>query len=805
MFNKIFLLTALIAIFTLNVFAFEMNMNTLYLTAADKNSVVPTMLDAYGMNYNTVPFPVTQLELESNNVALYNAILIEGATQQELSGIKPQIEAYQKKYKVRVAYLNCEPDSTLGIVDTNTVAGQKGTVQMRTASLTNEGLQLAKKYQMKGENIKFDIANCIYNEAIQGCDQYPHYEVTFSNPDIIPLIKYDGVEFYGGCLIKKEVEAMYFFTSNIDSAIAYFIGHLYISWTNYGLIDGFRRLYLGIQIDDFFINNQFNYTEGTEYRSSVDDMKNIAQWQKDILQRMPNGSNLKIELALNGIHVLIAANHKQFIAQDWTVYNKPRDFVKPLNEVGSKRWPETVDSDWDDKVLRENDKLYDYFAKSPEHQDDFYWLTHTFSHQNLDYASLHDADMEIGLNIKMCKEPYLGMYNRKCFSPHSIVCPEISGLHNGHTLQSFKKNDVLYAVGDTSRADLNPENFYIPLITNTTFANFDGFLIIPRQPPQIYWDCSTVDQNLILYKERYQQAIDWPTHLKNEADIHIKNFLKLRHDPYMFHEGNLRNTDQPEVVVGGAKGKFGLMQQWVENMVAEINKYMDWPLISLKMDDLVESYKLRLAEKQCSPKYTMVIDDTSLKISEIKVSATNGDCLVPIFIIRDTEVDPSNVSNIEQVGNDPATAWVQASNKGPKSLKFIHDIVWNDDTYTGKYKAASSSSPMDSAPGASDTTEGTPSEPTFFSKHKKLIIGGGIGLFVVIAAVAFYFIKKRRESSEYENYEKNIMKDSNQDRPFAPLSKLNQNGNSMYGNNGYSGYNEFNGYDKRYNNGRNQF
>jgi hypothetical protein len=97
MFNKILLLTALIAIFTLNVFAFEMNMNTLYLTAADKNSVVPTMLDAYGMNYNTVPFPVTQLELESNNVALYNAILIEGATQQELSGIKPQIEAYQKK------------------------------------------------------------------------------------------------------------------------------------------------------------------------------------------------------------------------------------------------------------------------------------------------------------------------------------------------------------------------------------------------------------------------------------------------------------------------------------------------------------------------------------------------------------------------------------------------------------------------------------------------------------------------------------------------------------------------------------
>jgi len=713
MVNTVLLITALIAVFTVKVFTFEMQMNTLYLTAGDGNSVVPTMLEAYGMNYETIPFPPKNLLLENNNIALYNAIIIEGATQQLLAGIKSQIENYQKKFKVRVAYLNCEPDSTLGIKDTNTIAGQTGTLQMRTVSLTKEGLELAKKYQMKGENIKFEIANCIYNEAINACDQYPHYEVTFSSPDIIPLLKYDGVEFYGGCIIKKEVESIYFFTSNIDSAIAYFIGHLYISWTNYGLIDGFRRLYLGIQIDDFFINNQFNYTEGTEYRSSVDDMKNIAQWQKDILTRMPNGSSLKIELALNGIHVLIAANHKQFVAQDWTVYNKPRDFVKPLNEVGSKRWPETIDSDWDDKVLRENDKLYDYFAKNPEHQDDFYWITHTFSHQNLDYASLHDADMEISLNIKMADEPYLGMYKRDCFSPHSIICPEISGLHNGHTLQSFQKNEILYAVGDTSRPDLTPENFYVPLVTNTTFANFDGFLVIPRQPPQVYWDCSTVEQNLILYKERYQKEIDWATHLSNEANLHIKNFLKLRHDPYMFHEGNLRNADQPEVEVGGTKGKFGLMQQWVENMVAEIKKYMDWPLISLKMDDLMETYKLRLSKQQCSPTYTMVIEDNTFKISEIKVAATKGDCLVPIFAIRDTEFDSKTVTKIEQIGNDPKTAWIKLIGGKARSVKFTSKALWGGKTQS------------------------------IWSKYRFIILGVTF-LFIVFILILYLLISKRR-------------------------------------------------------------
>eukprot|EP00833_Pecoramyces_ruminatium_P011409 jgi/Orpsp1_1/1185441/evm.model.c7180000093753.1 len=780
MFHRILLFAAVIAVFSIKIFAFEMNLNTLHLTMADGNSIVPTMFDAYGMNYKTVRLPVNNLVLENKNVALYNAIVVENASKKVLLSIKPLIEAYQKKYKVRVAYLNCEPDSTVGINDTNTVVGQTGTLLMRTVSLTKEGLELAKKFQMNGEGIKFDVANCVYNLAAQGCDAYYHYEVTFSNPDIIPLLKYNDVEAYAGCMIKKDVESMYFYTSNIDSAIAYFIGHLWISWTNYGIIDGFRRLYFSIQIDDFFINNQFNYTEGTEYRSSVEDMKNIATWQKDITKRMPSGSYFKIELCLNGIHVLIEANHKQYEARDWTVYNKPRDYVKPLDEIGSCRWPETIDSDWDDEILRENDKLYEYFAKNPETQDNFYWLTHTFSHQNLDFASYHDADMEISLNIKMCEEPYLGMYSRDCFSPHSIVCPEISGLHNGHTLQAFKKNDVLYAVGDVSRADLTPENFYIPLITNTTFSNFDGFLIIPRQPPQIYWDCSTVDQNLILYKERYNNYdMDWDTHLRNEANLHIKNFLKLRHDPYMFHEGNLRNSDLPEVTIQGVTGKFGLMQQWVENMVAEIKKYMDWPLITKKMDDLAETYKLRLKEKQCAPVFTMVIEDTSLTIKEIKVSSTNGECLVPLFMIRDTEFDMSTVDAIEQIGNDPATAWVNASADAPKSIKFTDSIKWNDDSYTGKYKAK--------ANFMSPYLANESNSSSFFSsgKVKWSIIGGGV---VVTFALVYFIYFRRGKRNEYETVYTRKRKNSSyqdyqyQNRPFTPLNEVNVYRNPQHRN-----------------------
>jgi len=683
MFKKIYLFVTLVILKCIsNVWAFQMNMNTLHLSNADTNSKIDSIFEAYGMNYMTVKLPVTSLELEKDGVALYNSIVIEGATKEIVNGILPQIETYQKKYKVRVAYINCEPNETFGFIE-----GTKSISEEDTVSLTPQGLELAKKYQMNGKDVKFKISTCVVNSK-HLCDTYHHYSVKFApNSSVTPLLKYDdSTDKYAGAIVKKGdgLESIHFFTSNIDDPITYFSGHLWVSWTNYGLIDGFRRLYFGIQIDDFFINNPFNYTKGTEYRTSIEDMKNLAQWQKDILNRMPKGSQFKIELGLNGNYILSYAHHKSTLCTDWTSYDVAQDYVKPLSEVGSHRYPklEEIDSQWDDKKIREGDKLYDYFAKNPTAQDDFYWLTHTFGHHNLNFASFHDADMEIYFNIKITDEPYLGMYKRDCYSPHSIICPEISGLHNGHTLQAFAKNGIHYAVGDTSRRDLDPKdgNFYLPLITTTETSNFDGFLVIPRQPTEMYWDCSTADQILSLKKERTGESSDWKTHLENEGFNHVENFLKMRHDPYMFHEGNLRNVDAPEVDIHGTRDKFGLMQQWVETVVYEIKRYMDWPLITLKMDDLAETYIKRIDQKACQPKYTMVIDDQTFEISEIKISSTAGKCQVPLLAIRNTPFDEKTVDRVERFGNEPPTAWVEVNQTTPKSIKFVENPKWNDDT-----------------------------------------------------------------------------------------------------------------------------
>lgn len=55
-------------------------------------------------------------------------------------------------------------------------------------------------------------------------------------------------------------------------------------------------------------------------------------------------------------------------------------------------------------------------------------------------------------------------------------------------------------------------------------------------------------------------------------------------DPYMFHQPNLRSYDAGEVLVNRKMQKLSLLQMWVETVVAEITRLVDWPIVTLKHD-----------------------------------------------------------------------------------------------------------------------------------------------------------------------------------------------------------------------------
>jgi hypothetical protein len=62
---------------------------------------------------------------------------------------------------------------------------------------------------------------------------------------------------------------------------------------------------------------------------------------------------------------------------------------------------------------------------------------------------------------------------------------------------------------------------------------------------------------------------DITTLLGLEQSTNVNNLITLHHDPFMFHQANLRKAGANLTTVNGTPGNFSLLQMWVETIVAE--------------------------------------------------------------------------------------------------------------------------------------------------------------------------------------------------------------------------------------------
>jgi len=62
---------------------------------------------------------------------------------------------------------------------------------------------------------------------------------------------------------------------------------------------------------------------------------------------------------------------------------------------------------------------------------------------------------------------------------------------------------------------------------------------------------------------------DITTLLGLEQPTNVNNIITLHHDPFMFHQANLRKAGASLTTVNGTPGNFSLLQMWVETIVAE--------------------------------------------------------------------------------------------------------------------------------------------------------------------------------------------------------------------------------------------
>jgi len=386
---------------------------------------------------------------------------------------------------------------------------------------------------------------------------------------------------------------------------------------------------------------------------------------------MPEGSFFRSDLAFNGNGILISGNYDVCIQLD-TSRHHDEEWVKEPG-TGDQRWPHP-DFQFNDEQIAtfKLDPIYNYLKNNETIQKEFFWSSHTFTHENLDELHTSDVDNEIRLNIEMAK--YLGLLDTEYWSTNSIITPQISGLHNKDALEVFLKYGIESATGDLSRnAITNLENPYLPFYTTMEGSNFEGFPIIPRTPTEIYYFCSTRDENVWKFNEvfhEYYGECDFGTILEHESKNTLLLLTKLRHEAYQFHQANLRHYEKGEYL-----GE-SLLEDWTRSVVNLYNKYVYWPLISLKVGKQGDVFMERAKLEACGQETKLIIEND--KVVGVSVSATKGDCSVPITV--PTTVKKSSLpsgATLEQVGKDPLTVWVPVKKGETKTIKFEQTIDWS--------------------------------------------------------------------------------------------------------------------------------
>lgn len=216
-----------------------------------------------------------------------------------------------------------------------------------------------------------------------------------------------------------------------------------------------------------------------------------------------------------------------------------------------------------------------------------------------------------------------------------MITPKITGLFNANALKAMIDNGIQCVVGDNSVPALVPENLYHGIVTTTAVHGYDGVFIIPRAPTEIYFDAAFPETEVVEFNSRYgiggsiiasdhNKTLDQI--LEQEADRTVRNLMFFRHDPYMFHQGNLMHF--PYTKKGDTEPKdWSLLTLWMQTVVELYDRYMTLPFLDVKHDDLWTVYKNRMARDACGTQGTLSVVGGA--VSQLSLS-TSAQCEVGI-------------------------------------------------------------------------------------------------------------------------------------------------------------------------------
>jgi len=411
-----------------------------------------------------------------------------------------------------------------------------------------------------------------------------------------------------------------------------------------------------------FLESDIYLPAGTTFRISTADLDNISAWIPQINAKMNPGSNYFPEVCHNGngnIEASTSADTTNTVCgpggiEYADIPATPLEFVKPPGS-GTNKWPATPTTYvWSDECLN-LDPLKIWWS-NPTNRDKYAHITHTFTHEDQDNATYSDVYKEISFNIVWMNRT--GISSAARFTGNGLVPPAITGLHNVDALQAWTDNGLSNCVGDNTRPVLtNLVNPFWPLMSTVASNGLAGIQINPRWATRIYYNCDTPDCTTQEWIATSAGSGDFYALLAAEKADTMRHLFGLRHDPYMFHQANLRNIGVSSVTINGVTAQISLFQAWVETQVQEFVRLVNWPLISQTHGEMSAAFAARAARDACG--YSISWNVNAGQITGVTVSSNNGNtCNSPIPVTFPATPTSTQGFQTEQIGGDPLTVWV---------------------------------------------------------------------------------------------------------------------------------------------------
>jgi hypothetical protein len=351
----------------------------------------------------------------------------------------------------------------------------------------------------------------------------------------------------------------------------------FINFATQGVFVGGRRVYLSAHLDDLFLADELwdpvaNQTDpNREYRLTSADIANAVAAQK----------------AFRTAHPTVSA------VDDYPLFAFKLEF--PFNGAGAVVDPQAA--------VLEADLSDDLVAAVVANKEEFRFINHTFTHEDLDKGPC-DNTLTIGaikgqitknrtvwsllgLPDKVDNDRILvsgehsGLTDRKCTDDQNDDVPFPNGA-NPLFLQAAAAEGVEYIAGDASRANQNLEQY----ISQVDDGSEQDRILLPRWPTNIFYNVHKpdllVDEYNYIFYERFVNngqdpctipgAIctprDYARILAAESDTTLRHMLSFRKWAHYFHQTNLADYG------GGATLQF----DWLDAVFDEYEKLISLPV-----------------------------------------------------------------------------------------------------------------------------------------------------------------------------------------------------------------------------------